>query len=437
MYSNSHILGIHVDDIYREIQALLHTPGVTQFAFADSVANIDRVGTASKLLSAPHVVDALWTDGNLSELWSSEARGALETVDEMTVFSLNAGSTTLAPSEPPVVLVARAPLQSSVLPSDAATRRAIWPARPRLRGISGALATFGVSLCLIGLLPMVLQAAGSPAIGRGRGQVPQTSLLPLIPMGSALTLLLVRPSDRSLATLYKLVACEFVTWTACMTMSAKTIVSNWPPTSLFKSQAIEAAILTLVASLNALHIAYVGISHVRKAGGNGRVQMHEALHERWAGLRLAILLAGCNFVVFATCRMTILHQLGRALDSRGYYIDLCVGVFNLPPSHPVGPHLHTPWDPTGASASSICSSLHSSRRDAGCNCSWVSSRWAPHSARRRAASAMRTRARGAPRARAQTASSLSCETFLCRAARSDRPRWGTPTLRRNSPRGSA
>ena len=88
MHSQVEILGTRIGEIYMEIQKLLQSSeAITRETFAWAVSDVDTVGTASDLLQQPGIGDSLWGTGNLEELWSSAALGALQTVDEMTVYS--------------------------------------------------------------------------------------------------------------------------------------------------------------------------------------------------------------------------------------------------------------------------------------------------------------------------------------------------------------
>jgi hypothetical protein len=77
---------------------------------------------------------------------------------------------------------------------------AAWPERPRFRSTAGALALFGFFLSNLAGMPALLYANDL--------WEPRTSnsLLPLQPVGLLLSLLLVRPSDRSVKVLGRLVA---------------------------------------------------------------------------------------------------------------------------------------------------------------------------------------------------------------------------------------
>ena len=94
--SQSTILGTRIHEIYVEMQSLLHEcESITQEAFAAAVEKADLAGSATELLRQPGVIDAIWATGDLDALWSSAARGALHTVEEMTVYSADGNSETL------------------------------------------------------------------------------------------------------------------------------------------------------------------------------------------------------------------------------------------------------------------------------------------------------------------------------------------------------
>ena len=98
------------------------------------------------------------------------------------------------------VCTLRSHLVKAASQDEGGRRRNAWPDRPRFRSTSGALALFGLFLFLVSGMPTLLYARGM--------WEPRTSsaFIPLQAIGLLFSLLLVRPSDRSLRSLQRLCA---------------------------------------------------------------------------------------------------------------------------------------------------------------------------------------------------------------------------------------
>ena len=183
MQSEQSILGTPVQEIFAIMTQLLRADLFSSQEFISAVEAVDEGRTALELLRQPDVVENLWTTSGLDSLWTSSARSALQTVDEMSLVSEEDQAVThdvesAAGVRPGAVRLAL----DTELPPRALSPRSLWPARPRLRSTTGLACIAGLVFGVLGLFPLILQAARSPIVGRGEGQIPTTSLLP--PAGS-------------------------------------------------------------------------------------------------------------------------------------------------------------------------------------------------------------------------------------------------------------
>ena len=81
------ILGTRAQEVYSEIQSVIRGANMELEALEQAMAEVDLAGTATALLAQPGIADALWGTEDIEALWASAAGGALQAVDEMTVYS--------------------------------------------------------------------------------------------------------------------------------------------------------------------------------------------------------------------------------------------------------------------------------------------------------------------------------------------------------------
>ena len=143
------ILGTPVQEFYFDMQSILvggpsestangesSTPPLDRKAlFCQLVAASDQTGAATELLEQPSVVDAIWSVGSLETLWSSAARGALQMVDEMTVYSGDMSISTPQEQEAADQLPSLPGARAVGVSADPPPRT-----RRQIRGLSGSVA---------------------------------------------------------------------------------------------------------------------------------------------------------------------------------------------------------------------------------------------------------------------------------------------------------
>ena len=185
VHSRQHILGTDVQEIYVRVHQLLHRAQITRKAFVHAVEGVDLIGTATGLLRHQEVTNALFAVKSIDAFWVSEARSALEAIDEMEVLTEGVGS--LASENQRVEVQPSVTLQHAVSSDGSELRLAPLPhalaARPRLRSLTGAMAFCGVLLGIGAVMPIILQGPSdvdtAGIIGRDNctttGCLPETS----------------------------------------------------------------------------------------------------------------------------------------------------------------------------------------------------------------------------------------------------------------------
>ena len=101
-------------------------------------------------------------------------------------------------------------------------------------------------------------------------------------------------SDRSRSGLLAACTCIVLVGLLAAAFAAWRVVGNWPPNSLYDSQAVEALLLTAYLTLLTLAVVAIGAWYAWHADNAGRVQMHIAVPQLWRTMRIAIFFAGLN-----------------------------------------------------------------------------------------------------------------------------------------------
>ena len=146
-----------------------------------------------------------------------------------------------------------------------------WPARPRLYSATGVAALVGLALTLIAIYPLVLEII-APKDGIRRVSA---AFLPLVAPGLMLSLLFVRPSDRSRVTLFSMCAvCVLLLLALCWI----SLQLGLQKQTYKRHETLENCVLSGIMMCCACRVVWIAAKHGRcclpgREGGAARLHM--------------------------------------------------------------------------------------------------------------------------------------------------------------------